>query len=115
MNPLAYLKLGLFVACMAFLAWVYWLYNSRENLILQNEQYKIAQAETLATMEKIKQQRDNDIKALDNVIEAKKKALANMKAINEQLKGLQDAQTAEVLKKTVLLLNQKNKVKNEKN
>lgn len=115
MNPLTYLKISLLLALMAFLAWVYWLYNSRENLILQNAQYKVAQAETLATMEKIKQQRDNDIKALDNVIISNKKALANMKAINEQLKGLQDAQTAEVLKKTVSLLNQKNKVKNEKN
>lgn len=115
MNILSHLKLAPYIVLAVFLAWVYWLYNSRENLILQNAQYKVAQAETLATMEKIKQQRDNDIKALDSVINANKKALENMKAINEQLKGLQDAQTAEVLKKTVLLLNKKNRVKNEKN
>ena len=98
------------VVAIAFGA-LYWrvsyLKNENKALVATNQAYKQAQAETLATIEKLKQQQAVDMWAVRETIKRDKEAMQSLQGKIDAIRKEQDAPCAAVLVKTVELLGKK--------
>jgi len=105
---LTMIKYGCYVVAGLAIAALYWrvsyLKDANDALTKDNVAYKNAQTETLATIEKMKHQREVDMWAVQETIMRDRDAMKRQQAMLDALAKEQDAPTAAVLKKTIQML-----------
>ena len=105
---LTMIKYGFYAVVGLAMAALYWrvsyLKNANDVLVKDNVAYKTAQAETLATTERLKKQREVDMRAINETIHRDRDAMKRQQSMLDALAKEQDAPPAPVLKKAIQLL-----------
>lgn len=105
---LTIIKYGCYAIVGLAIAALYWrvsyLKNANDALVKDNTAYKTAQTETLATIERLKKQREIDMWAIQETIMRDRDAMKRQQAMMDALAKEQDAPAAQVLKKAIKML-----------
>ena len=102
------IKYGCYAIVGLAIGALYWrvsyLKNANDVLVKDNVAYKTAQVETLATIERLKKQREVDMWAIQETIIRDRDAMKRQQAMLDALAKEQDAPPAPVLKKAIQML-----------